>query len=364
MTRTLGTVPLKGPASFTPAPFLRLQRACACGGRCESCRNGEATMQRSVQRVPSIVGDVLRSQGQALDVGARATLEPRFGHDFSRVRVHTDARAAESTRSIDAVAYTVGRDIVFGAGQYAPGTSEGQRLLAHELTHVVQQAVSPASGALTLGQAGDALEREADHIADRVSMAPASGEGMAPALSRSTSPTVQRQQPIQTDAAAQKEARLRRLATFPGEALTAWKGLSQADRDSILMQMVDRYGVDFASDFLQYAKGAKKPNISATVTNSPDITPKWLKDHGYRLAGSSGGVPKWVHPSGHEYWLMPAAKPAPEPDKPDDRQERCADPCMGSTDDEDACHKCCDDTIPADDDPCRRTCHVTCDMKL
>ncbi len=66
-------------------------------------------------------------------------MEPRFGHDFSQVRIHTDERAAETARAVNALAYTVGRDVVFGAGQYAPQTDEGRRLLAHELTHVVQQ---------------------------------------------------------------------------------------------------------------------------------------------------------------------------------------------------------------------------------
>jgi hypothetical protein len=66
-------------------------------------------------------------------------MEARFGYDFSRVRVHTDATAAESARAVQALAYTVGEDIVFGAGRYAPATGAGQRLLAHELTHVVQQ---------------------------------------------------------------------------------------------------------------------------------------------------------------------------------------------------------------------------------
>ena len=88
---------------------------------------------------PPIVHEVLRSTGQPLDVAAGALMEPRFGHDFSQVKIHADAKAAESAQAIGARAYTVGRDIVFAAGQYAPGTSAGQRLLAHELTHVVQQ---------------------------------------------------------------------------------------------------------------------------------------------------------------------------------------------------------------------------------
>jgi hypothetical protein len=90
--------------------------------------------------VLSVVRTVLSSSGgQPLDTNTRAFMEPRFGQDFSRVHVHTDARASESARLVNALAYTFGRDMVFGIGQYQPKTSEGQRLLAHELTHVVQQ---------------------------------------------------------------------------------------------------------------------------------------------------------------------------------------------------------------------------------
>ncbi len=81
----------------------------------------------------------LRSGGRPIPKSVRAFFEPRFGYDFSQVRVHTDARAAESARAVNAQAYTIGHDIVFRAGQYAPGDSRGKALLTHELTHVVQQ---------------------------------------------------------------------------------------------------------------------------------------------------------------------------------------------------------------------------------
>ena len=80
-----------------------------------------------------------RGGGQPLPESTRAFFEPRFGRDFSQVRVHSDAEAAESAREVNAKAYTVGTDIMFGAGQYAPENSTGQKLMAHELTHVVQQ---------------------------------------------------------------------------------------------------------------------------------------------------------------------------------------------------------------------------------
>jgi len=89
-------------------------------------------------------------------------MESRFAHDFSGVRVHTSAAAARSADAVEAEAYTVGTDIAFGAGRYAPGSDAGQRLLAHELTHVVQQAGAPRSAPLTVSPASSALEREAE----------------------------------------------------------------------------------------------------------------------------------------------------------------------------------------------------------
>jgi hypothetical protein len=91
------------------------------------------------RETPPIVDEVLRLPGQRLDAATRAYFEPRFGQDFSGVRVHTDAAAAHSARDVNARAYTVGQNVVFDVGQFAPGTHEGQKLLAHELAHVAQQ---------------------------------------------------------------------------------------------------------------------------------------------------------------------------------------------------------------------------------
>jgi hypothetical protein len=118
--------------------------------------------------VPRNVRDVLRSTGEPLDEETRAFMEPRFGHDFSGVRVHTDARAAESARDLDASAYTVGSNIVFGAGQFLPQTDAGQHLLSHELSHVVQQRLSPGPVAHGVGVPGDFHERQAESVADTV----------------------------------------------------------------------------------------------------------------------------------------------------------------------------------------------------
>jgi Domain of unknown function (DUF4157) len=97
-------------------------------------------------------------------------MERRFGHDFSQVRVHTDAQSAASARAVGALAYTVGQQVVFGAGQYGPGTASGQRLLAHELAHVVQQRSGAASvhASLTIAPSADGSEQEAAQTAEAV----------------------------------------------------------------------------------------------------------------------------------------------------------------------------------------------------
>lgn len=108
----------------------------------------QATLQRAadgrgVAVETDRVAPVLRSSGQPLDEATRAQMDDRLGFDFSGVRVHTDAQAAASARAVGARAYTIGSDVVFGAGEYAPRSREGQRVIAHELTHVRQQASAP-----------------------------------------------------------------------------------------------------------------------------------------------------------------------------------------------------------------------------
>jgi hypothetical protein len=104
---------------------------------------------------PPVVHEVLRAPGQPLDPATRAFMEPRFGHDFSRVRVHSGDAAALSAQAVNAQAYTAGHNIVFGAGRFAPGTHAGQELLAHELTHVVQQSGSDPRRPAQAGEMGD-----------------------------------------------------------------------------------------------------------------------------------------------------------------------------------------------------------------
>ncbi|WP_282434910.1 eCIS core domain-containing protein [Nocardia panacis] len=105
------------------------------------------------EAAPPIVHEVLHSPGHPLDQRTRMAMASRFGHDFSHVRVHTDTRAAESAEAVQALAYTVGHHVVFGADRYRPASSTGSRLLAHELTHVVQQSAAargPVPGRLDI----------------------------------------------------------------------------------------------------------------------------------------------------------------------------------------------------------------------
>jgi hypothetical protein len=159
-----------------------LQRKCACGGsggaegECEECKKKETTLQRQATgsggpaTAPPIVDEVLRSPGQPLDAATRAFFEPRFGHDFSRVRIHTGARAAESAQAVNALAYTVGRHIVFGSLRYDHATGAAKNMVAHELAHVVQQGHHDQMPAgLCMSSIDDSHERQATDIAQGMS---------------------------------------------------------------------------------------------------------------------------------------------------------------------------------------------------
>jgi len=164
-------------------PILQLQRAvgnravqCLIARQCNSAVGILGNEQEGYfgVSVADIVNGGLRSPSQSLDAETRAFMEARFGYDFSAVRVHTNSEAAESSQAIDANAYTIGQDIVFGEGEYRPATSEGQRLLAHELTHIIQQSAStatygfPVAGELSVSDPEDVAEVDAEATANKV----------------------------------------------------------------------------------------------------------------------------------------------------------------------------------------------------
>jgi hypothetical protein len=170
---------------YRHAPGAIVLRKCACGGtpgpsgECEACHKkrlqrkiGDSTFGSAAGfSVPPVVSEVLRSPGKPLDVSTRSLMEPRFGHDFSHVRVHDDAKAADSARAEKALAYTVGRDVVFARNKYSPATSEGRKLIAHELAHVVQQKGAGPGG----GGVHQATEQASEGNADALAAAALAG---------------------------------------------------------------------------------------------------------------------------------------------------------------------------------------------
>jgi hypothetical protein len=159
-----------GPASAV----LRMQRAV-----------GNAQVQRMLAQCAAVgpaggdvPGDVeaqihaARGGGQALDGAVRREMEGTLGTDLSGVRVHSDARADALSRALSARAFTTGSDVFFRGGEYAPGSPAGRRLIAHELTHVVQQGGAPVQRKLVVGPVNDPFEREADAVAAQVADAP------------------------------------------------------------------------------------------------------------------------------------------------------------------------------------------------
>lgn len=141
-------VALRAPASIQRC--AECAKAASGEEMCPSCAAKVGRLQRdaTTSAVPEVTPQVeaaiqtMRGGGQPLDADVRAFMEPRFGYDFSAVRVHTSPRAARTAAAIGAQAFTVGNDITFGAGQYRPGTKAGKRLIAHELMHVVQSQVN------------------------------------------------------------------------------------------------------------------------------------------------------------------------------------------------------------------------------
>jgi uncharacterized protein DUF4157 len=142
---------------------------------------------------PASVDQVLRSPGRPLDRETRAIMEPRFGHDFGRVRVHVDSQAADSARELGARAYTVGHNIAFARGQFAPQTATGQRLLAHELAHTVQQSPEKETAAgLRVAPTNDPLEHEAEKISALIGSGAILSSQITAAAQRRMEPVLQR----------------------------------------------------------------------------------------------------------------------------------------------------------------------------
>ena len=179
-----------------PHGLLGLQRAVGNAGV------GGLVSEEERSPVLDVVGS---GGGSPLDADTRADMESRLGHDFGDVRVHTDSRAHDSARAVNAHAYTVGSNIVFQRDKYDPSSTDGRTMLAHELTHVVQQRSgpvdgSPAGGGIQVSDPSDRFEREAASNAERAMSAP------APVAVSPSGPAVQRQEAPPEEEKPEEEA--------------------------------------------------------------------------------------------------------------------------------------------------------------
>jgi len=266
VSSTVATLQAK-PQPYVPSARGLLQRKCACGNRtpagemCEACRQKRMTLQRRARDderesgvIPPIVHDVLRAPGQALDAKTRDFMEPRFGQDFSRVRVHSDERAAQSARAVNALAYTVGRNVVFDRAHYAPDTQAGNSLLAHELAHVVQQTSSVQGAPSRIASANDALEGEADQAAQAALATEPTERSGAPALS-SSSPILARR--VRPENVTCRQNGLTNPDLTGDEVVAA---LSDADADAIVLA---RNAEQRLQEQLDIARGGDRAALDA-----------------------------------------------------------------------------------------------------
>ena len=225
--------------------------------------------------------------GQHLGADTRAFFEARFGADLGDVRVHADDAAATSADALEARAYAVGRDVVFGAGEYAPASREGRTLLAHELTHVLQGAT---------GLQRKPLKSAKAHHAKRIT-----------------------------------QKKLIGMARDPSLAHVEWKRLTAHEQIAVAEHMRQRYGVRFTDEFLAAAKSGATNLVTRTFFAAEHVGPSQLMAWGYRRGwnefyGGGIDVDVWVHPTGKVARLdvsqqAAPAEPSQEPPVPDDEED-------------------------------------------
>ena len=270
-----------------------LQRKCACGthtvagAECEACKEQGASHDSECA-----VTQVLRSPGAPLDPQTRNFFESRFKQNFSGVRVHADSAAADSAKSVHAAAYTVGQHIVLGRGQ----SKEDKRLLAHELTHVVQQGNRPISlvDSPEVGSPHSALEREADTVADGIA-ASSSGAAVAEPRLRQREPLLQRDGEADTPAQQADTGEqptthmfvdLSKVTFIPATDTKLHEGLSQPQCFAIILKRLlgSRYR---ATDGLEVTVAAeiekrRSPNLPP-LEYSGYLTPDFVAGEGEAL---------------------------------------------------------------------------------
>lgn len=229
-----------------------------------------AEHRKAIRRArPVEVDEVLRESGQPLDQQVRTELEPRFQHDFSRVRVHTDPRAAASAQAIGARAYTVGTHIAFGPGSYAPHTAEGRHALAHELAHVVQQSRGG-------GTPASALETDAHQAADAAltgGEATVHGSG-APALAKLDAPN-----PREQEAKATLAAAVEKLGgpSYRTDTMTVEQLAREAAALLARSQRARPADFDPKQQLIRAIEALGGPSYSADAMSEEDLRREWVR---------------------------------------------------------------------------------------
>lgn len=244
--------------------------------KCDDCRKKRELIQRSPSGrafsgdIPPVVNEVVSSPGHPLEHKTRAFMEQKLGHDFGKVRVHTDGKAAESAAGINALAYTAGTHIVFGAGHFSPGTMDGRKLLAHELAHVVQQSRGGPAPPL---DPDSVHEYGANRVAEAIT-----GGGEVPDISGSTGIGIARQ----TDPDAYVKPRLDVLNIMNGMsdeldvmragASPAKSVAQEASRTYCIVKVVDAGGKVKATATGAYSgKGTHAEQIALNKLNLTQI---------------------------------------------------------------------------------------------
>ena len=312
-------------ARCSPTPLPAGERSEATGG----LRSGNPGLDFS--RVPILPrSDVARggASGTGGPLPHFRQIQRSFGprHDLSTIRAHVGGAAAEASARLGAAGYATGDDVAFR-------TAPSVRLAAHEAAHVVQQR----AGSNVLGRP-ESHEAVANRVADRVA-AGRSAADLLPATSGAGRPSTHAGAPVQLspdDGADKETTRVRELAKWPADALSAWKHLGHTTRAGVVLQMAALYGADFAKQFLAIASKPKHgqpvshyygPGVSEVL----HITAESLMRRGYRLAQKDSVHEWWVHPTGESVvrrWNAgQKTTESPEPASPPQpaRSERCRD---------------------------------------
>ena len=204
-------------------PNLRVQMAGAKGA------DVDETIARAIQ--------AKRGGGASLDEGSRKSMEGAMGQDFSDVRVHSDSDADSLSRSVKATAFTTGQDIFFRSGAYQPGSTEGNKLLAHELTHVVQQRNAPPAQKLEVSHPEDASEKQAGEVADNIAAKADTGASVArqeeeeeEEVATAAAPEEEEEEAVATQEAPEEEEE-EAVATAPEEEQVAMQEAPEEEEE-------------------------------------------------------------------------------------------------------------------------------------